>query len=61
MLGESRLFCWKDKIADQTIGAAPNKTMMAAPGVTNAQPLNCSESSTRRTADTVSSLPRAPR
>ena len=30
-------------IADQTIGTAPNSRMIATPGVTKAQPANCSE------------------
>src|ERR1039458_10085974 len=35
-------------IADQTIGTAQNSRMIATPGVTNAQPANCSEATTLR-------------
>src|ERR1700753_224663 len=39
---------WSDRIADQMMGTAPNSRMMATPGVTKAQPVNCSEEKIRR-------------
>src|SRR5215472_433255 len=49
VLGESRLFRWNDITADHTIGTAPNRTMIATPGVTNAQPVSWSEATALRT------------
>src|ERR1700744_1979275 len=44
----SELRFWKDRMADQMMGTAPNNRMMATPGVTKAQPVNCSDENTRR-------------
>src|SRR5580704_9837455 len=50
VLPDSRLLLWNDITADQTIGTAPKSRMIATPGVTKAQPVNCSDARGRRRA-----------